>query len=115
TKNSEVLREDADRAALDGASPRDYAIAEELLLVHAKVPAAVRDELVHLGEAVLVEQGVDALACGELAGLVLLVDALGTAARGGLRFHSAQAADRGFFTGLGLVGGHDAQGRRTLR
>ena len=71
-EHREVLREHAHGAAVDGAVPGDHAVAEDLLLLHAEVGAAMRDELVELDEAALVEQRRDALARGELAGLVLL-------------------------------------------
>ena len=74
-EDGEVLREHEDLAAVDDAVAGDDAVAEDLLLLHAEVGAAVGDELVELDEAAGVEQGGDALARGQLAGLVLLVDA----------------------------------------
>ena len=91
-EHGEVLREHADRAAVDGAVPGDDAVAEDLLLLHAEVGAAMRDEPVELDEAALVEQRLDALARGELAGLVLLVDAGLAAGELRLRLHLLEAA-----------------------
>ena len=50
-EHGEVLREDEDLAAVDGAVAGDDAVAEDLLLLHAEVGAAVGDELVELDEA----------------------------------------------------------------
>jgi hypothetical protein len=53
-----------------------HAVAEDLLILHAEVGAAVGDEPVELDEAARVEQRLDALARGELAGFVLPEDGL---------------------------------------
>ena len=74
--------------------PGDDAVAEDLLLLHAEVGAAMRDELVELDEAALVEQGGDALARGQLAGLVVLVDAGLPTGERGLGLHLLEACDR---------------------
>ena len=55
-----------------------------LLLLHAEFGGAVLDEHVELLERALVEQQFDALARGELAALVLGLDALFAAAEPGL-------------------------------
>ncbi len=81
-EDGEVLGEDADDAAVDGAPAGDDAVARRLLLLHAELGAAVLDEGVELLEGVLVHQKLDALAGGELAALVLGVDAHLTAAKG---------------------------------
>ncbi len=52
----------------------DDAVAGDDLLVHPEVAAAVRDELVDFLERAGVEQQIDALARGQLAGGVLLVE-----------------------------------------
>ena len=70
-EDGEVLGEDEDEAALDASVAGDEAVAEELLLVHAEVVAAVGDELVGLFEGALVEEELDALAGGHFALLVL--------------------------------------------
>ena len=61
------------------------------------------DELVELHEAAVVEQRGDPLARGQLAGLVLLVDARLAPAEGGLGFHLFESSDR---IGRSLGGGH---------
>ena len=58
----------------------DDAVAGDDLLVHAEVAAAVGDELVDLFERAGIEQQVDALARGQLAGVVLLLQPLLAAA-----------------------------------
>ena len=95
-EDGEVLREDEDLAAVDGAVAGDHAVAEDLLLLHAEVGAAVGDEAVELDEGARVEQQVDALARGELAGLVLLVDALLAAGGEGALVELVQLAQRIF-------------------
>src|SRR5215469_5471405 len=58
------------------ASKRPMIVARDLLLlVHAEVDAAVLDEHVELLERALVHQELDALACRQLAALVLRLDA----------------------------------------
>ena len=79
-EDGEVLREDEDEAAVDAAVAGDEAVAGDALLVHAEVGGAVGDELVDLLEGAFVEQQVDALARGELAGFGLARAALGAAA-----------------------------------
>ena len=69
-EDGEVLREDEDQAAFDAAVAGDEAVAEDVLLVHAEVGAAVGDELVGLFEGAFVEEEFDALAGGHLALLV---------------------------------------------
>ena len=73
--DGEVLGEDVDDAPVDGAPAGDDAVAGGLLLLHAEVGAGVLDEGVELLEGVLVHQQLDALAGGQLAALVLRVDA----------------------------------------
>ena len=53
----------------------DDAVARDLLLLHAEVDRAVLDEHVELLERILVHEQFDALAGGELAALVLRLDA----------------------------------------
>ena len=69
-----------DQAAFDAAVAGDEAVAVKLLLGHAEVVAAVRDQLVGLLEGAFVEQELDALARRHLAFLVLLLAALFPAA-----------------------------------
>ena len=84
-EHREVLGEDVDDAAVDGAPAGDHAVAGDLGLLHAEVGAAVLDVHVELLEGVLVHQQVDALARGQLAALVLGVDARLAAAEPRLR------------------------------
>ncbi len=75
-EHREVLGEDEHRAAVHRAPAGDDAVAGDLrALVHAEVGRAVLDEHVELLERVLVHQKFDALARGQLAALVLRVDA----------------------------------------
>ncbi len=66
-EDRDVLAEDADVAAVDGAVAGDHAVAERALVAEAEVGAAVPGECVKLDEGALVQQCVDALACGQLA------------------------------------------------
>ena len=83
-EHGEVLGEQIDRAAVDRAPAGDHAVAGDLGLLHAEVGGAVLDEHVELLERALVEQQFDALARGQLAALVLGVDAGLAAAQAGL-------------------------------
>ena len=74
-EHREVLGEQIDRAAVDRAPAGDDAVAGDLLLLHAEIGGAVLDEHVELLERALVEQQLDALARGQLAALVLRLDA----------------------------------------
>ena len=57
----------------------DDTVARDDLVGHPEVEAAMCDELVDLFESVGVEQQVDALARGQLAGRALALEALFTA------------------------------------
>jgi hypothetical protein len=98
--DGEVLAEEVDRPALDQRVPGDDAVAEELLLLHAEIGAAVRREAVELDEGALVDEELDPLARGQLALLVLRGDALGAAAGEREGAHALQALERGFGGGL---------------
>ena len=87
-EDGEVLGEDEDEAAFDAAVAGDEAVAEDFLLVHAEVGAAVGDQLVGLFEGAFVEQELDALAGRHLALLVLR-------ARGALRRRRLRRGSRG--------------------
>ena len=84
-EHREVLGEDVDDAAVDGAPARDHAVAGDLGLLHAEVGAAVLDVHVELLERVVVHEQADALAGRELAALVLGVDARLAAAQARFR------------------------------
>ena len=83
-EHGEVLGEQIDRAAVDRAPAGDHAVAGDFRLLHAEVGGAVLDEHVELLERALVEQQFDALARGQLAALVLGLDARLAAAQAGL-------------------------------
>ena len=79
-EDGEVLRVDVDEAAIDLAVAGDDGVARDALLVEAELVRAMSDQGVDLLEGALVEEDVDPLAGGELAALVLGLDALGSAA-----------------------------------
>ena len=74
-EHGEILGEDEDAAAVHRAPAGDHAVAGDLGLLHAEVVGAVLDEHVELLERILVHEQLDALARGELAALVLRLDA----------------------------------------
>ena len=74
-EHGEILGEDKDGAAIDGAPAGDDAVAGDFRLVHAEIGRAMLDEHVEFLERAFVEQQLDALARGQLAALVLRVDA----------------------------------------
>ncbi len=81
-EDREVLSEEIDQPRIHRAVAADDAVAGDGRgLVHAEVAAAVGDEGVDLDERAGVEEQLDALAGGELARRVLLVDALLAAAQ----------------------------------
>ena len=75
-EHGEVLAEDADRPAEDGAVARHDRVAPRPLLAHAELALAVAHEAVELDERAGVEQQLDPLAGEELAALVLPRDRL---------------------------------------
>ena len=75
-EHREVLGEDKHRPPVDAPGARDDAVARDPLLVHAEVPALMDDEPVDLREGALVEEELQALPRGLLAGTVLPGDAL---------------------------------------
>src|SRR5258708_32668642 len=82
-EHREILGEGEDGAAVDGAPAGDHAVARNLGLLHAELGRTVLDEHVELLERALVHQELHALARGELAALVLRLDAGGPAAGAG--------------------------------
>ena len=75
-KDREVLAVDEHHAAaVDRAIADDDAVTEDLVTLHAEVGAAVLDEGIPFLEAAFIEQELDALARGQFAACVLLVDA----------------------------------------
>ncbi len=66
---------------MDAAVSGDDAVARDDLFGHPEIEAAVRDELVDLLEGAGVEQQLDALARGQLAGRALALEALVAASK----------------------------------
>jgi hypothetical protein len=75
---------------VDGAVAGHHAVAEVLLVLEPEVGGAVDDEAVQLHERALVQEHVEPLARGELAALVLRLDALAPAAHLRLAAHLLQ-------------------------
>jgi hypothetical protein len=75
-EDGEILREDIHQSAFDAAVAGDKSVAVELLLGHAEVVAAVRDQFVGFFEGAVVEQKLDALAGRHLAFFMLAFAAL---------------------------------------
>ncbi len=90
-EDGEVLGEHEDLAPLHQAVAGDHAVAQVALRLHPEVGAAVGLELVQLHERARVEEQVDPLARGQLAGLVLPGDPLLAAALLGLCVELVQA------------------------
>jgi hypothetical protein len=82
-EDGEILGEDIDQTAADGAAARDHAVAGDALVLHAELGRAVLDEHVGFLERALVQQNVDAFAGGQLALAVLAGDAFLAAAEAG--------------------------------
>jgi hypothetical protein len=100
-RDGEVLARDVDESPLDGAVPGDDAVRGEFLVLHAELGAAMTGEAVALLEGLGIEQDIDALAGGELAGFVLLVDAL---------LPAAEVEDALAFLEFGDAVGHGGRG-----
>ena len=98
-EDGEVLGEDEDHAAVDAAVAGDEAVAGDALGVHAEVCRAMGYKFVGLLEGAFVEQEVDALAGGELAGLLLAGAALGAAALFGDRVAGGKLCQVAFVAG----------------
>ena len=86
--DGEVLCIDIGEAAVDGGATADDAVAEELLLLHAEVVAAVELEHVHFLERAFVDEECDAFACRGLTFGMLFVDG---------RFAASEACNGAFF------------------
>src|SRR6185436_10440419 len=74
-EDRKILREDEDPAPVNEAVARDDAVARVQLFVQAKIARAVNDQLVELLERPLVQQEIQTLAGGHLAGSVLFLNA----------------------------------------
>ena len=79
----EVLCEDENQTAVDGAAASHHTVARELLFLHAEVVAAVLLEHIIFLERSFVEQHVDTLAGSVFAALVLLLNGFLAAAQTG--------------------------------
>ncbi len=79
-EHGEILGEDVDHTAVDGAPAGDDAVAGDFGLLHAKIDAAVLDIHVELLEGAFVEQKLEPFPRRELAARVLRLDALEAAA-----------------------------------
>ena len=79
-QDGEVLAGEVDEPAVDGGGAGDDAVGGDLLAGQAEVDLPVLGEQADLLEAAGIDEGVDALAGGELALLLLLGQALGAAA-----------------------------------
>ena len=99
-EDGEVLGEDVDQPAVDGAVAADHAVAGDAALGHPEVGAAVGDQRIDLDERAGVEQQLHPLAGGQLAGGVLLVDALLAAAQAGA-LEAVLQLGQGFALGRG--------------
>gem|GEM_PF-5058313 len=109
-EDGEVLAEEVDRPPVHARVPRDHAVPEDLLLLHAEVVATVRDEAVELDEGAFVDEEVDALARRQLALRVLRVDALLAAPEEGGLALLLQALEGGLGAHEGEVGGDGGAG-----
>src|SRR5207249_11287 len=98
----EVLREDVDAPSGDGPAAGDHAVTDNRPRLHAEVGAAVRDEHAQLHEGTGIEECVDALARGQAARRVLLVDLILAAAHLGFGAQGAKAGQ----PGITCRGGH---------
>ncbi len=85
-EHREVLGKGVDRAAVDAASPGNDAVAGHQLFRHAEVLTTVGDQLVDFFEGVGVEEKIDPLARGELAGRVLTLQSIVAASELGATF-----------------------------
>ena len=74
-EHGEILGEGEHGAAIHGAPAGDHAVAGDARALHAELVGAVLDEHVELLERVAVHEQFDALPRGELAALVLRLDA----------------------------------------
>ena len=78
-EDGEILGEDVDEAAIDGALAGDDAVTGDFLVLHAEIGATMFHEHVEFFETVLVEQDGHAFAGGQFALFVLFLDPSGAA------------------------------------
>src|SRR5262249_30472170 len=101
----EVLAGKVDEPAIDRRGPGNDAVGRDFLAGHAEVDLPVLGEQAELLEAAGIDQGVDALAGGELALLPLLCQAVGPAALLEVFSLAAQVLDQ-LLHRLSRIGGH---------
>jgi hypothetical protein len=77
TEHGEILREEEDGASVDAAVAGDYAVSEDVALLHPEVGAAVCLEAVELAEGSGIEENLEPLPRRELPRPVLPLDSLG--------------------------------------
>src|SRR5262249_38322922 len=92
-KDREVLGEYVDGPAVNASGASDDPIAGDALLVHVEVMALVDDEPIELRERALVEEELEPLARGLLAGLVLAPDSLGSSRQLGREVAAAELVE----------------------
>ena len=115
-EHREVLREDIDHAAVDGAPAGDHTIAGDAVLVRPKIGVAMFDEHVELLKTVFVEQKLQPLPRGQLAALVLRVDPGLAAAKLCARAPFSQFCNNVGHGALpGFAGGQIGQERRRVK
>ena len=102
-EDGEVLAEHEHETAVDRAVAGDDAVAQVALSLEAEVRCAMSDERVELDERIGVEQQLESFACGELAALVLLVDALLATAKEALGAHLLETREIRFFRVHGMT------------
>ena len=91
------MRESKRDLAIDLSLTSDDTIATNLLFLHAKVSASMRDQLVVLNEAALVKQKVDAFSSSQLVVRVLLIDSNLAASHEGLSLDFIQPLSESLF------------------
>ena len=80
--HSEVLRRNVSRATEDGTRTSHHTVSRRIGLIHSKVRGAVGGKHAGLLERIFIHQGVDTLASGELAALMLFFDLVLATAKG---------------------------------
>ena len=98
-EDGEVLGEQEDRAAVDGAVAGDHAVAQDPVVTEAEVVRPVGHQLVELDEAVGVAEQRHPLARGQLASLVLTRDPRRASRLAGLFFQRGELGEA-----IGLAG-----------
>ena len=91
------MRESKRDLAIDLSLTSDDAIATNLLFLHAKVSASMRDQLIVLNKAALVKQKVNAFSSSQLVVRVLLIDPNLAASHEGLSLDFIQPLSESLF------------------